>query len=97
MKFVLLYESADDVASRVPPHLPAHLARIEQFGARGEIIMIGVFGDPQRQGAMGIFPTREAAEAFVAGDPFMLNGVIKSCEIREWNEILAADPATADR
>lgn len=89
MKFVLLYESADDVAANAPAHFPAHLARIKEFAARGDILMVGTFGDPQRQGAMGIFPTRQAAEAFVADDPFLTNGVIKSYEIREWNEILA--------
>ena len=88
MKFVLLYESADDVAAKAPAVYPRHLARIREFQGRGEILMVGTFGDPQSQGAMGIFPTRESAEAFTAGDPFRLEGVIKSYEIREWNEIL---------
>ena len=30
----------------------------------------------------------EAAATFVAEDPFILNGVVKSYEIREWNEVL---------
>jgi uncharacterized protein YciI len=30
-------------------------------------------------------------EAFVSDDPFLVNGVIKSYEIREWQEILTAD------
>ena len=88
MKYVLLYESADDVVTRAPQHFPAHLARIREFRARGEILMVGTFGDPQREGAMGIFPTRAAAEAFVADDPFLVNGVVKSYQIREWNEVL---------
>jgi uncharacterized protein YciI len=91
MKYVLLYESADDVAAKAPLHFPAHLAWITEFQGRGEILMVGTFGDAQRHGAMGIFPTREAVEAFVADDPFLLNGVIKNYEIREWNEILTAD------
>jgi uncharacterized protein YciI len=88
MKFVLLYASADDVATKAPHHFPAHLARIEEFRSRGEVLMIGTFGDPQAHGAMGVFPTRESAEAFVADDPFLVHGVIKSYEIRSWNEIL---------
>jgi uncharacterized protein YciI len=40
---------------------------------------------------MAIFPTRAAAEAFVEGDPFVLNGVVRRWEIREWNEILVPD------
>ena len=85
---VLLYQSADDVARKAPEHFPAHSARIAEFRERGEILMVGTFGDPQNEGSMGLFTTREAAEAFVAGDPFVLNGVVKSHEIRDWNEIL---------
>jgi uncharacterized protein YciI len=88
MKYVVLYESAEDVAGRAPEHFPAHKRRLDDFHRRGEILMVGTFGDPQRQGSMAIFPTREAAESFVAEDPFVLHGVVKSYEIREWNEIL---------
>jgi uncharacterized protein YciI len=51
--------------------------------------MIGTFADPQRDGSMAIFTTREAAEDFVTGDPFVLNGVVKSWRILEWNEAIA--------
>ena len=88
MKYVLLYQSADDVMSRAPEHFPAHKARIDEFHGRGELLMVGTFGDPQTQGSMAVFPTREAAEAFVADDPFVLHGVVKAYEIREWAEIL---------
>jgi uncharacterized protein len=88
MKAVLLYQSADDVVTRAPAHFPAHLARIQEFHRRGEILMVGTFGDPQAEGSMAVFPTRASAEAFVDGDPFVLAGVVRSWQIREWNEIL---------
>jgi uncharacterized protein len=37
---------------------------------------------------MAIFKTRAAAEQFVAEDPFILEGLIKSFVIREWNDNL---------
>jgi hypothetical protein len=37
VKAVLFYESADDVGSKAPAHFAAHLARIHEFQARGEI------------------------------------------------------------
>ena len=89
MKYVLFYESADDVASKAPPHFPAHQERLLDFHARGLLLMVGTFADPQAHGSMAIFTTREAAEDFVAGDPFVINGVVRSWEVREWNEVLA--------
>ena len=89
MKFVLLYSSADDVLETAPVHYPAHRARVDEFHARGDLLMIGTFADPVKDGSMAIFATREAAEAFVEGDPFVLNGVVARWELREWNEVLA--------
>lgn len=91
MKAVVFYESADDVAARAPAHFPAHRARWQEFADRGELLMIGTFADPQQDGAMGIFTTREAAEEFVRGDPFVRHGVVRSWTIKEWNEALVPE------
>ena len=85
MKAVVFYESADDVASKAPAHFPAHRARLDEFEARGELLMVGTFADPQTQGSMAIFNSRAGAEEFVREDPFVLNGVVRSYEIRDWN------------
>jgi len=87
VEYVVFYESADDVASKAPRHLPAHKARLDDFHARGELLLVGTFGDPQNEGSMAIFATREAAEEFVRGDPFVLSGVVVRWHLREWNEI----------
>ena len=84
---VVLYESADDIADRAPAHFPAHKARLDEFHARGDLLLVGTFGDPQAEGAMAVFTSREAAEKFVEGDPFLLNGVIRGYRVRDWNEI----------
>ena len=84
MKAVLIYESAPDVLETAPLHFPAHKARIDEFQARGQLEAIGPFADP-RDGAMGIFPSREDAEAFVADDPFVVHGVVVSHRILDWH------------
>jgi uncharacterized protein YciI len=84
---VVLYSSAPDVLTKAPAHFPAHKARLDEFHARGELLLVGTFGDPQAQGSMAIFTTRAAAEAFVADDPFVLNGVVSAHEVRDWSEI----------
>jgi uncharacterized protein YciI len=71
-KYVLFYESADDV-----------------FQADGTLLMIGTFANPQEEGSMAIFTTREAAETFARSDPFVVNGVVRRWTIREWNEAIA--------
>ncbi|NVI88693.1 YciI family protein [Actinomadura sp. BRA 177] len=53
--------------------------------------MIGTFADPQADGAMAVFTSREAAEDFVNSDPFVLNGVVSAWTIKEWNEALTGD------
>jgi uncharacterized protein len=89
VKYVLFYESADDLASNAPAHFPAHSARLDEFHSNGTLLMVGTFANPQEEGSMAIFTTREAAEEFVKGDPFVLNGVVRDWQIREWNEVLA--------
>lgn len=87
MKYVLFYESAGDVRARAAEHFPAHRARIDDFHAQGTLLLIGPFSDPQA-GAMSVFSTREAAEAFAEGDPFVHHGVVERWRVEEWNEVL---------
>ena len=88
MKYVLFYDSADDVLSKAPVHFAGHSARFREFHERGALLLIGPFGDPQAEGSMGVFTTREAAEEFARGDPFVLEGVVRAWHVREWNEVL---------
>jgi uncharacterized protein len=86
VKYVVFYESAEGLAEKVPLHAADHREHWNGFLERGELLMIGPFGDPQTQGSMAVFTTREAAENFARNDPFVVNGVVRSWEIREWNE-----------
>jgi uncharacterized protein len=86
MKYVLFYDSADDVLTRAPAHFEAHTARGKDFHDRGSLLMYGPFGDPQREGSMAVFASREAAEEFATNDPFVLNGVVRDWHIRAWDE-----------
>jgi uncharacterized protein YciI len=88
MKYVLFYESADDFMSKVPAHIEAHRALWKEFAAKGTLLMVGPFMDAPAGSAMGVFTTREAAEAFVAADPFVQHGVVARWRVREWNEVL---------
>jgi uncharacterized protein len=86
MKYVLFYESAEDVLAKAPLHFEAHSARGRKFHEQGTLLIYGPFGDPQAEGSMAVFTTRAAAEAFAKGDPFVVNGVVRAWQIREWDE-----------
>jgi uncharacterized protein len=86
-RYVVFYESADDVMSKAAPVYPRHLARLKQFRDRGDLLLVGTFGDPQAEGSMAIFRSRQAAEEFVRDDPFVNEGVVKAWTLREWDEV----------
>jgi uncharacterized protein len=89
VKWVLFYESADDVAAKAPEHFPDHWARCLEFHERGLLELVGTFEDPQSQGSMAVFATREAAEEFAEGDPFVRLGVVRRWEVRGWDEAIS--------
>jgi predicted enzyme related to lactoylglutathione lyase/uncharacterized protein YciI len=84
-QFALLYEPAPDVMEKAPLHFDAHAARLEEFRRRGDLLQVGTFGAAQPEGSLAVFRTREAAEEFVADDPFRLNDVISGYRITQWN------------
>ena len=91
MKYVVQYLAPDDLdMEAVRGQFPAHQAWWKEFAAAGTLVAIGPMADP-RDGAMSVFTTREAAEAFVAGDPFVTEGLMASYRILEWNEVLLDD------
>ena len=88
MKYVMTYRAVEDFLPLAQQHGPAHVARLQEFSARGVLLMVGTFDEPMNGDAMGVFTTREAAEEFIAGDPFVVNGVVASWTVRPWNEVL---------
>ena len=85
MKAVIIGESSGATMEQIMAVYPRHKAVVDAFVARGEVIGIGPCAD---RGNMGIFRTREAAEAFSRQDPFILEGLVKSFVIRDWNDTM---------
>ena len=83
MKAVIIGEPSGASMETIMGVYPRHKTIVDAFIARGEVIGIGPFAD---RGNMGIFRTREAAEAFSKQDPFILEGLIKSFVIRDWDD-----------
>jgi uncharacterized protein len=83
VKAVLIGESSGATMEQVMAVYPRHKAVVDAFIAKGDVVGIGPFAD---RGNMAIFRTREAAEAFSRQDPFILEGLVKSFVIRDWND-----------
>lgn len=83
LRYVLFYESGD--LSLAAENFPAHRARYLEFMRRGILLSLGPFTD--RGGSMAVFTSREAAEEFVSGDPFVRHGVVSKWHVREWREV----------
>jgi len=86
MKAIVIGEGAGATMEMIMSVYPRHKIVVEKYVQRGEVIGIGPFAD--RGGNMAIFKTRAAAEQFVTEDPFILEGLIKSFVIREWNDTM---------
>jgi uncharacterized protein YciI len=87
MKFIMFYEVAPDGLSKAMNHFEDHKKRLKEFHQKGVLLMAGPYANPA-EGAMGIFTTRESAEEFIKGDPFVVQRVVSHWRIIEWNEVL---------
>lgn len=85
MKFVVRYATVPERAADLPAVYPRHKAYLDGFEPATEVIGIGTFEDPVANGSMAIFATLEAARRFVAGDPFVTEGLVEPGDPLAWN------------
>ncbi len=85
MLYVVIGTSAGRSREEVMAVFPRHKAFLDPFIARGDVVGVGPFVDAGG-GNMALFRSREAAEAFAAGDPFALEGLVKDYQIKDWGD-----------
>jgi uncharacterized protein len=85
MKAVVIGESSGATMEVIMAVYPRHKHVVDKYIERGDVIGIGPFTD---RGNMGIFKSRAAAEQFVKEDPFILEGLVKSFIIKDWDDNL---------
>ena len=88
MKAVIIGEPSGVTIETIMNVYPRHKAVVDKYVAKDEVIGIGPFNN---LGNMAIFKTRTTAEKFVTEDPFILEGVIKSFVIRDWDDTLLSE------
>jgi hypothetical protein len=79
-------ETPEELMAKIMSAFPSHRARLDEFAAQGKLMMVGTFADTRADGAMGIWRSKEDAEEFMRGDPFQLEGLVRSWRLLEWNE-----------
>lgn len=88
--FTTSFDTIEEAQAQFPDALAAHIARSKEFHQAGTLLMAGAFlknpGEPLS--TMAILTSREAAEEYAKGDPFVLNGMVANWYIREWANIL---------
>lgn len=85
MKTVVIGTSSGATMEQIMQVYPRHKVVVDKYIRQGDVVGIGPFMD---RGNMAIFKTRAAAEAFVKEDPFILEGLVASVTIREWDDNL---------
>jgi len=85
MKAVVIGESSGAAMDVIMGVYPRHKLIVDKYIEKGEIVGVGPFAD---RGNMAIFKTRAVAEEFVKEDPFIIEGLVKSFVIRDWNDSL---------
>jgi len=93
--FCLFYEYPADFRERRAPFRGAHLEHANASVARDELQLGGAFTDDPPQGLL-LFKadTASTAEAFAEGDPYVINGVVKSWRVREWTTVVGPGALT---
>jgi uncharacterized protein len=89
MRWVLIYDLVDDYLERRGALRSEHLELARAAHDRGELLLAGALADPYDR-ALLVFAGEhpDIAEAFAAADPYVINGLVISWTVRQWNEVL---------
>lgn len=87
MMYILFYDYGENALERRAPYRDQHLGLAKASHGKGDMVIAGAFNDPL-DGAALVFRTREAAEAFVATDPYVSSGLVTGWRVREWNVVI---------
>ena len=87
--FLLEYDLVTDYIERRAEFREAHLALATEAAQRGELVLGGALADPpDRALLVWRVADRTIIEEFVRGDPYVINGLVRSWSIRPWNVVV---------
>lgn len=86
----LFYDYVEDVLERRAPYRADHLAHAQAWRDGGRLVMAGALGSPP-SGALFVFLVDDATQIgdFVAGDPYVANGIVTDHRVVPWTVVVA--------
>jgi uncharacterized protein YciI len=85
----LFYDYVENVVERRAPYRADHITLIGRWKAEGKVTSGGALGQPPT-GALIVFDVDDPAEveAFVAADPYVLNGIVTAHRVVPWTVVV---------
>mmetsp|Transcript_15951 Transcript_15951/g.34738 ORF Transcript_15951/g.34738 Transcript_15951/m.34738 type:complete len:153 (-) Transcript_15951:105-563(-) len=93
-RYLLSYEYIPDVLEKRGPFREGHIGLAKDMIEEGVCVSGGpstVPGESVPNGALFIFTTKDAAEKFVAEDPYVSNGIVTGHSIAEWSVVVGTN------
>lgn len=89
--YVLTYDVIADYAERRMPFRTLHLAHATAARERGELLLGGAFAEPVGR-ALLVFNAADSnvVNEFARNDPYVLNGLVRHWDVREWTVVIGA-------
>ena len=86
--FAAFYDVVDDFVARRAAFRGEHLRRVSESYARGELVLAGALADPADRALLIFYAQNKAVvESFIHNDPYVINGLVKTWEIRQWSVV----------
>jgi uncharacterized protein YciI len=87
--YALFYEVVDDYVARRAEFREQHLHAARESLQRGELVFGGALAEPVDH-ALLVFHVadKNKVEEFARKDPYVVNGLIKKWEVRQWNVVV---------
>jgi len=93
VEMIVPYASLDEARQQAPQTLAEHVQRSRWLHDDGDVLLAGAFLEPEASDGhlrtMAVCRSQEAAERFVAGDPFVRAGIVREHRIRAWANMFA--------
>jgi uncharacterized protein len=92
MHFLLFYEFGPNYIESRAAHRESHLRAAWAAQSRGDLVLAGAYADPA-DGAALLFQcdSKDVVERFVAEDPYVVAGLVRSWRIRAWTTVVGSD------